>query len=462
MINYIWMMISKDLQDKVFDYIERNKDRYVKELRMLIMQPSVSTTGYGIKECSKMVKDLVKRCGFHAELIEFGRGAPIVFGDSRPMKEEKTLLLYSHYDVVPPEPIEQWIYEPYEAKIVDDKIIGRGAIDAKGTLAIDVFACEAVIEVLGYLPINIKFVFEGEEEITSKNLANYLESKPAILNADGMLWEGGNVEENGRPSIYTGLKGSLYVDMYVKTAKVDQHSMWAPIIPNAAWRLIWALNLMKDEEGRILIDGFYDNVREPSKDDIEMLKNIEFDEEVYRKAFGINSFIKNLSGLELIKALVFEPTCTICGLSSGYKGESLRTINPRDAKVKIDFRLVPNQSCKEIFEKLKNYLKKKGFDDIEINVLRMAEPVRTPIKSKVVKVVSETAEKLFSAKPSIWPIEPASAVPIAYFTNNMGIPSVSGACVIHSKSNIHAPNENILIPNYIRGIKHVASIIMNF
>jgi acetylornithine deacetylase/succinyl-diaminopimelate desuccinylase-like protein len=409
-----------------------------------------------------MIRELIEKSGFYAELIEFEEGSPIVFGDSRPLDKEKTLLLYSHYDVVPPEPLEQWVCNPYEAKIVDNKIIGRGALDAKGTLAIDVFASEAVKEVLGELPINVKFVFEGEEEIASRNLVRYLESKPTILNADAMLWEGGSVEDNGKPTIYAGLKGSLYVDLYVKTANIDQHSMWAPVIPNAAWRLIWALNSMKDEKGNIVIDGFYDDIKKPDEEDVEALKNIEFNEESYKKAFGIKQYLNNLRSLDLLKVLIFEPTCTICGFDSGYKGESLRTINPKDARVKVDFRLVPNQSCQEVFEKLKNHLRKRGFDDIELKILRMAEPVKTSLNSRIVKIVSETAKKLFNAKPSIWPMEPASAVPIACFTNGMGIPSVSGACVMHPESNVHAPNENILIPNYIKGIKHVAYVIMEF
>jgi acetylornithine deacetylase/succinyl-diaminopimelate desuccinylase-like protein len=455
-------MISESLQKTVLEHIDKNKEKYVDELRKLAKQPSVSTTGLGIEDCSKMVKELIEKNGFHAELIEFGKGAPVVFGDSRPLEKEKTLLFYSHYDVVPPEPLDQWVCEPFEAKIVGNKIIGRGVSDTKCSIVADIVGASAVKEILGDLPVNVKFVFEGEEEIASQNLAEYLKGKPAAFRADAMLAESSGFERSGKPSISAGVKGSLYVDLSVRTAKTDQHSMWAPIVANAAWRLIWALESIKDEDDRILIEGFNDSIKDPSTDDIGTLKNIRFDEEGYRKAFGIEEYLGGLHGLSLLKALVFNPTATVCGIDSGYKGESVRTVNPRDAKAKVDFRLVPNQNCQGILEKLSDHLRKKGFGDINIKVLRMAEPSRTSLDSRIVKVVSQTAEKLFNAEPTIWPLIFGSQVPTFFFNNLMGIPSTSGPCIGHPESNAHAPNENLLIPNFVNGIKHLASIIMNF
>jgi len=455
-------MSQPETGDKVFAHIDREANEYVKVLRKLIRQQSISTSGLGVEECAKLVKELLNENGFRSKLIQFDKGAPIVYGESRPFDKEKTLLFYSHYDVVPPEPLDQWIHGPFESKVIGNKIIGRGSADTKCSIAAYILGAAAVLNVAGELPSNIRFVFEGEEEISSQNLSACLKERPSFMKADAMLWEASKISSSGRPTIYAGLKGSLYMDLYVRSARSDQHSLWAPIVTNPAWRLVWALNSIKNGQGRVLIEGFYDELEEPGVEEVKAMNSIEFDETELRRTFGIDEFLNRLKGVELVKALVFDPTCTICGFNSGYGGESIKTINPAKAVAKLDFRLVPNQSCQEVLKKLLHHLDKGGFDDVEVKVLRMAEAIRTRLDSRIVKVTANTAQKLFGSKACMWPMSPGSAVPISLFWNLMGIPSVSGPCMVHPEGNAHAPNENILIPNYIRGIKHLASIIMNF
>jgi acetylornithine deacetylase/succinyl-diaminopimelate desuccinylase-like protein len=448
-------MRDRDLLNEVFDYIQKNAEKYVEELRILVKKPSVTATGVG--ECGELVKEILGRKGFDSKLIKINVNAPIVFSESVG-KTKKTLLFYSHYDVMPPEPLEEWIVEPFSAEIREDKIIGRGVADTKSSLLADILAAEAVRDVLGELPVGVKFVFEGEEEVDSASLIKLINREPETFRADGMLCEAGSIGENGRPVISAGLKGSLVMELRAKTAEVDQHSMWAPIIPNAPWRLVWAITSLKDENEDIKIEGFYQNVREPKHEDLEMLKTIDFDEKLQKEIFGINNYLKPQQGLGLIRSLIFEPTCTICGVNSGFAGEGFMTINPRDAVAKIDFRLVPDQTCGEILEKLKNYLKKNGFHDIKCEALSMSEPVKTDTKDRIVGTVKEAALNVFHKEPSVWPMMPWSISTISY----LSIPSTSGPCIMNPDSKVHAPNENIKISDFINGIKHAAAIIMNF
>ena len=223
-------MRDRDLLNEVFDYIQKNAEKYVQELRTLVKKPSVTATG--VEECGELVKEILVRKGFGSRLIKINVNAPIIFSESEG-KTKRTLLFYSHYDVMPPEPLEEWIVEPFSAEIRENKIIGRGVADTKSSLLADILAAEAVRDVLGELPVGVKFVFEGEEEVDSASLIKLIEREPETFKADGMLCEGGSMGENGRPVISAGLKGSLVMELRAKTAEVDQHSMWAPIIPNA-------------------------------------------------------------------------------------------------------------------------------------------------------------------------------------------------------------------------------------
>ncbi|MEM3823733.1 MAG: M20/M25/M40 family metallo-hydrolase, partial [Candidatus Bathyarchaeia archaeon] len=426
--------------EKVYKNIDANAENFVKALVKLVKQPSVSAKGEGIEECANLVEEMLRETGFSTKILRHEKGNPVVCGEMKSTKAKKTILFYDHYDVQPPEPIEKWTYEPFSGKIADGKIFGRGASDNKGNFVSRLKAVQALLDVFGDLPVNVKFFVEGEEEIGSPNLEPIIRKNKHLLSADAAIWEFGGTDRRGRPHLYLGLKGVLSVEIKAYGASKDVHSANAPLIPNPAWRLVWALNLLKNGEERVLIDDFYENVLSPSAEEIECLKGIPFEEEETKKELGIREFLGNKRGLEALKTLLFQPTCTINGLISGYTGIGSKTVLPHEATVKLDFRLVPNQTSKEIYAKLVKHLKKHGFDDLEVIQHGSTDPTRTPINDPFVGLVAKTAEKVYGKRAVIYPTSAASG-PMHLFRNFLGYPVVSAGCS-HPEANQHAPDEN--------------------
>jgi acetylornithine deacetylase/succinyl-diaminopimelate desuccinylase-like protein len=238
------------------------------------------------------------------------------------------------------------------------------------------------------------------------------------------------------------------------------HSSNAPLIPNPAWRLVWALNTLKNEKDEILIEGFYDDVKKPSAEEIAYVKKIPFEEEEEKKDLGLKNFLHNLSGLDAVKTLLFQPTCTINGLLAGYTASGSKTVLPNKALVKLDLRLVPEQRAKDVFDKLVKHLRNSGFGDIEVFQQGSTEPTRTPPSDKFVQTVIRAAEKVYRQKAVVYPTSQASG-PMHLFRNYLGYPVVSVGCA-HEESRGHAPNENITVKGFIEGTKFMATIIKDF
>ncbi|RLG40068.1 MAG: peptidase M20, partial [Thermoproteota archaeon] len=329
--------------------------------------------------------------------------------------------------------------------------------DNKGNIISRIHAVWAFLSAIGEVPVNVKFFVEGEEEIGSPHLAPFVEEHKELLKADCGIWEFGGVDHEGRPNIWLGLKGILYVELRVRETAVDTHSSMAPIVPNAAWRLVWALNSLKSEDGRVLVEGFYDDVVKPTRMELELIERIPYPEEEVKKDLGLESFLKDLTGAELVKTLLLEPTCTICGLNSGYTGEGSKTVLPSTAMAKIDFRLVPNQRPKEILKKLREHLDKRGFNDVEIVVHGFLEPAKTPVEEDFVQLVIRAAEEVYQKEAVVYPTSAGSG-PLYLFRNVLGIPMVSVG-VGYPLSRAHAPNEHIRIKDYLLGTKLIARII---
>ena len=446
--------------EEVYKYIDAYADSFVEDLVKLVKQPSVSAKGEGMEECALLVEKMLQEIGVSTRIIRGEKGHPVVYGGIKSKKSDKTILFYDHYDVQPPEPLEKWTCKPFSGKIINGKVYGRGASDNKGNFVSRLKAVQTLLKVTGNVPVNIKFFVEGEEEIGSPNLEPVIKKYRDLFSADAAIWEFGGTDRRGRPNLYLGLKGVLSVELKATDASRDVHSANAPIIPNSAWRLIWALNLLKDKEENILIEGFYDNVLPPSSEEIECLKSIPFEEEEFKKELGLKRFLKNKSGLKALKALLYQPTCTINGFISGYTGKGSKTVLPHEASAKLDFRLVPNQNPNEIFQKLVGHLKKHGFGDLEVIKHGFTEPTRTPINDPFVKLVAKTAEKIYREKAVIYPTSAGSG-PMHLFRNFLGYPVVSAGCS-HPEANTHAPNENLKIESYIKGTKFIATLISDF
>lgn len=298
---------------EVYDYIESNKERYIEWLQELCRQPSVAAQNRGMKETATLVEYYLHQTSASTEQLSTS-GYPVVFAEVN-TNAEKTLSFYNHYDVQPEDPIELWESAPFEAEIRNGKMYARGVADNKGNLMARICAVHAYEQVYGKLPINVKFIIEGEEEIGSVHLDEFASKYPDKIASDGCIWEFGYKNPNGRLQVSLGVKGMCYVELRARGANTDLHSANAAVIKNPAWRLIWALQTLKDENENILIDGFYDGVLEPDETETQLLEAMEYEEREILSSLGLDSFLLNLDGLELKRNFFFNQHVQSVGLN---------------------------------------------------------------------------------------------------------------------------------------------------
>ncbi|EPA06121.1 peptidase dimerization domain protein [Candidatus Nitrosarchaeum limnium BG20] len=420
-------------------HIDTHMDDLISELQTLIRQPSVSAKNEGIEECAKLVKKILEKSGIKSEILRIGNVAPIVYGEIKSKKNpNKTLMFYNHYDVQPAEPFDLWDDPPFSGKIKGNKIFGRGSSDDKGELITRIKAVEASLKTTGDVPCNIKFVIEGEEETGSAHIDQYLKKYKKKFACDGVIWEFGYVDSQNRPIIGLGMKGLLYVELSVKESIRDAHSSLAVLIKNPAWRLLEAVQTLRDSHGRILIKDWYKEVIPLSKTDLKIISQEPFDEQSFKKEFGIKSFVGDMHGLDAKKALVGGATCNIAGLLSGYTGNGAKTVLPGEALVKIDFRLVPKMDPKKQTLRLRKHLKSKGFEDVLIKVFHGEAAARTNPSEPFVSQVKEAADQSFGK--SILNVSNAGTGPMHSFVKFLNAPCISvGSTYMFAR--IHSPNE---------------------
>lgn len=441
-------------------FLETHLDDSIAELSRLVAQPSVSAQKSGLVECAHMVADMLRQRGFAVEIIPT-EGAPVVYGE-RKGRSDKTLLFYNHYDVQPAEPLELWDSPPFEPSLRDGLLYGRGVSDDKGHLVSRLFAIDALLGVDGELPCNVKFAVEGEEETGSVSLEPFVRDHRQKLAADACVWEFGYVDHRDVPIQFLGLRGICYVELSVETAKIDVHSgTGGSIFPNAAWRLVWALNTLKGPDERIKIPGHYDKVIPPSERDRQLMAALPEIAEEYTSRYGIDHFLKGLTGgVELKLAEVFEPTCTICGLDSGYQGPGSKTVLPRRASAKVDFRLVPDQDPDEVLAALRAHLDEQGFSDVQITYHGGVPAARTDPDDPFVGLVVEAARDVYGVPMEVVPMTGGSG-PNHAFKHYLNLPIVT-AGVGHPGTQAHAPNENMRVDLYLKGAKHILRILKEF
>ncbi|WP_048109596.1 M20/M25/M40 family metallo-hydrolase [Nitrosarchaeum koreense] len=420
-------------------HIDSHMPRLVSELQTLIQQPSVSAKNEGIEECAQLVKKILEKSGIKSEILRLKNVAPLVYGEVKSKKNpNKTLMFYNHYDVQPVEPFDLWDDPPFSGKIKGNKIFGRGSSDDKGELITRIKAVEASLKTTGDVPCNIKFVIEGEEETGSAHIDDYLKKYQKKFSCDGVIWEFGYVDSQNRPIIGLGMKGLLYVELSVKESIRDAHSSLAVLIKNPAWRLIEAVQTLRDSDGKILIKDWYKETTPLSKQDLAIISKEPFDEQSFKKEFGVKSFVGNLKGLNAKKALVGGATCNIAGFVSGYTGDGAKTVLPGTALVKIDFRLVPKMDPKKQILRLKTHLKSKGFGDISVKIYHGEAAARTNPTDPFVTKVKEAADQSFGK--SIINVSNAGTGPMHSFVNVLHAPCISiGSTYMFAR--IHSPNE---------------------
>jgi acetylornithine deacetylase/succinyl-diaminopimelate desuccinylase-like protein len=445
---------------KIDSYLEIHQDESIAELTRLVAQPSVGAQNWGLIECAELVGEMLRTRKFKVQILPTG-GAPVVYAE-HPGRSSKTLLIYNHYDVQPPEPLELWDSPPFEPALREGKLYGRGVSDNKGQLVARLFAIDALLATEDELPCNVKFIIEGEEETSSVHLHDFIDQHRSLLAANACIWEFGSVDHREVPIQYLGLRGICYVELSVETALMDVHSgTGGSIFPNAAWRLVWALASLKDSDERICIPGFYDAVKPPSARDRQLMEAMPEIAEDYKSRYGVQHFLKGLTGgVELRLAEVFEPTCTICGLTAGYQGLGTKTIQPARASAKIDFRLVPDQTPEKVLGQLRAHLDSEGFSDVQVTFLGGEPPARTDPDDPFVSLVVRTAEPVYGQPMQLVPLVGGSG-PNYPFIHILNIPVVTAGAG-YPGTLAHAPNENIRLDLYLKHAKHMARILKEF
>ncbi len=455
-------LMSEISYSRAVEEASRYKVKTLRFLEKIIQFPTVSPRDHdSLRACADELVRQFEMSGFRASRFDT-TGDPIVTAE-KDRGAKKTLLFYHHYDVQPEGPLEHWLSSPWKMEVRGDRAYGRGAIDDKGPIAASMMGVLLAEELLGELPINVRFVIEGEEEAGSISLHEFTETHKDFIKADGLIWEGISSMPGSPAEVTCGVKGDAYFEVRSsgppKFPRTDVHSGEAAGVPNAAWRLIWALNTLKDEDENILIDGFQDLVAPPSEDDIAVLREYEGDyAQKMIEDYGLSETLGNRKGLDFLKHLYLMPTLTISGLTSGYQGSEDMTIVPSSASAKLDVRLVPELTPEKVHELLKGHLAKKGFDDMEIKMSPGYYPSRSSVNDPFIRMVHGLSKEVTAPAPSnIVPMIGASG-PAYHFTPYAPMcMACSNADIEHT--NMHAPNENFWIPSLVNNVAFIAMVV---
>lgn len=444
----------------VRDWIDAHAEECVADLQRLVRQPSVPAQDVGLRDWAELVRDMMHADGLPADLHELEDGLPVVWGEIA-SRSPKTLLCYSHYDVQPPEPIEASSHGgPWSGAIVDGVLYWRGATDDKsGVLAFDK-AGKAFLPVRGEVPVGLKLLIEGEEEVDSPNLGPWAKAKAAMLAADGMHCLDGSLEVGVEvPDVSLGLKSVLFVGLVARGPSKDVHSLNAPLVPNPVRDLVHALATIVDRDKRILIEDWAEGIYEPTAEDMGYVedKAARIDLDLLRQDVGVDAFALGRDGVDALRARTYEPTADIQGFAGGYTGRGTKTIVPAEARVRMDFRLVPSISPVRAMEKLRAHLVAHGCGHIEvIGEPRVEEPYKISAREDISRAIIAAAHAVSGKAPIVNGVSAEGAI-----LRQVWIP-----CVLTGFANpgcdLHAPDENVVVARYVQGIHYAAEIMERF
>ncbi len=445
------------MNDAVRKHVDDNLEQTIDELKRLTAQPSISAQRLGVRECGEMVVGMLRDAGFEAGLVPTADpDYPGIIAEAKGASD-KTLLFYNHYDVQPPDPLDEWETPPFEPTERDGYIYGRGISDDKGPIVARLAAVRALRDVYGELPVTIRWCLEGAEEIGSPGFQDFIETNADRLVADACIWEGGGVNWDGRPLVMLGVKGLLYVELECRSATTDSHSSYAPVVPNPAWRLVWALGTLKDSSEQIALRGFYDRVRAALPQETAAIEALPDTSREFLHNLGVEMAVGEASGYEFRRRLIMDPTANIAGFGAGYTGQGAKTILPAVARAKIDFRLVPNQDPDEVLASLRQHLDEHGFSDVSVTVHSSEHPARTSIDDPFVKQVADSARSVYGSEPYVMPSMTGTG-PQHPVQHILGVP-VASCGIDYPGNRIHAPNENIRRDYFRLGVLHTAELI---
>ena len=446
-------MTTADL-DTIHAACQERTERDLADLFTLIRQPSISAQNIGVRECADLFVDVLRAAGFTTRLMPTP-AHPIVFAEWLGAPGKPTVLIYGHYDVQPPEPLDQWLSPPFEPTVRDGKLFARGAGDNKGQIFAQIAAARTWLEIAGSLPVNIKFLIEGEEETGSPHLASFIAENRDLLAADLAYTSDGPVHDDAHPQVVYGVRGLLMVELRARGASHDLHSgNWGGLVPNPAWILVHLLATMRDGEGHVTIPGFYDEVFVPTAAFVTAMASIPLDQQAALKTVGLDQLPPPVD-LGYFERLMTTPTLNIAGFTSGYGGPGPKTVIPSTATVKIDMRLVPGQSTDDIFEKVRTHAARHA-PEVEVTRQGGMEPSYTAIEHPLSDVVRRAVETGFGVPPTDVPLLGGS-LPDAVFTKTLGLPSFLVPYANADERN-HAPNENIALDRFFAGIRTAAAL----
>ncbi len=424
--------------------------------------PSVSAeSGPAMLDAAAFVQTLCRAAGVQTALAEQPSGPPIIIG--RAGSGDRCLMVYNHYDVQPPDPLDEWLSPAFEPQARDGKLYARGVADNKGDLVARLAAIRIYQETVGPLPLRVLYIFEGEEEIGSPFLFHFGEEQGALLSeADGCLWEFGSKDADGNPVICLGVKGMAAFDLRVRTATLDAHSGNGGIFPNAAWRLTEALNSLRAPDGQVIIDGLQAHVRPPTDVELRLLEDVPFNQEALQSSYGFaNGLLGGLTGAAAVRRWLMEPALNVNAILSGYSGPGTKTVIPAQATAKMDMRLVPDLTPQIAFGLLRDHLDRRGFSDVEIidhNDYLM--PWRTSPDSAIAQAVAASIAAVGEHRPIVQPTSPGSG-PMWELCGRNGVPVASAGVSWHD-CHVHAPNESIRIADFVEGVKVMGRLLERF
>lgn len=437
------------------DALSASASKHLTELRRLVEIPSVSAEGRGIDDAAKTVGALLAERGLDVE-IRPTDGNPVVCAWGGAARGP-TLLFYEHYDVQPPDPLDGWTHPAFEVTEADGRYFGRGVADTKGHIMCRIAAIDAVRQVYGTDPIRYAFLVEGEEEIGSPNLERFIERHAADFGADGCLWEFGGVDADGAPGVTLGLKGIQGVELRAKVPAYDAHSSLGAVIDNPLYRIAAAVASLRDDVGRVLIDGFYDDVRTLTKAELDAIEAEPDRTAELAHEYEIEHFLGGVVGVDLQRRLETEPCVNVNGIHGGYGGPGTKTVLPSEALAKLDFRLVPDQKPERVLELLRAHLDHHGFGDVAVVPGAGEAPGRTSLDDPFVALVVETARAAYGREPIVR-VSSAGTGPAAPFADVLRVPFATAGCA-YPGSRAHAPDEHIRIADFETGKLHTALVI---
>jgi acetylornithine deacetylase/succinyl-diaminopimelate desuccinylase-like protein len=439
----------------VFDYIEQHRDEFIQRLMAYVSRPSISAYGEGIGETAEFLRDYLQSMGMEARLAPTA-GWPMVLGRRMDVPGAPTVLLYGHYDVQPPDPLDAWITPPFEPAIRNGRIYGRGVGDNKGQHFAQLLAIESLLAVEGRLPCNVIVLLEGEEEVGSPHIADFTREHKDELKADLVIIADGPVHESGRACIEFGVRGVVSFELRARGANRDLHSGgFGGVAPNPLWTLVHLLASMKNERGEITIAGLYDDVEPPTPLELETLAALPDVTARVKRELDLDEFDQPLDR-GYYERLSHWPTLTINGLHGGYDGPGTKTVLPHQAVCKCDIRLVEAQTADDVLAKVEAHVRAHA-PDVEFIPQNSMDPSKTRLDSPFTAPIRQAIIDARGEDPLLVPAMGGS-LPNYAFTKILGLPTFVTPYANPDEAN-HSPNENLEIDRFIGGIRTGAAVL---